>query len=124
MHSVRSHFFPRFDPMVCSARGVVPIGYAALAFALGVLFRRTLPAMATTLAVFTVVQIAMSLWIRPHLGEVRDLRRQRRRQRGDCGASAGGDLRANKAPRKAVAVFSVRLAFTGSVAVSLSASVS
>ncbi|WP_328759276.1 hypothetical protein [Streptomyces sp. NBC_00271] len=110
--------------MVFSARGVVPIGYAALAFALGVLFRRTLPAMATTLAVFTVVQIAMPLWIRPHLGEVRDLRRQRRRQRGVLRCRRRWDLRANKAPRIAVAIFSVRLTFTGSVAVPLSASVS
>ena len=54
-----------------SARGVVPIGYAAFAFilgvTLGVLFRRTLPAMAITLAVFAAVQITMPLWIRPHL---------------------------------------------------------
>ncbi|WP_405987908.1 ABC transporter permease subunit [Streptomyces sp. NBC_00986] len=64
-------FFPRIDPMVFGARGVVPIGYGAFAFILGVtvgvLFRRTLPAMATTLAVFAAVQIAMPLWIRPHL---------------------------------------------------------
>ncbi|MEU0649937.1 ABC transporter permease subunit [Streptomyces umbrinus] len=64
-------FFPRIDPMVFGARGVVPVGYAAFAFILGVtvgvLFRRTLPAMATTLAVFAAVQIAMPLWIRPHL---------------------------------------------------------
>lgn len=64
-------FFPRIDPMVFGARGVVPIGYAAFAFilgvTLGVLFRRTLPAMVTTLAVFAAVQIAMPLWIRPHL---------------------------------------------------------
>ncbi|MFD9284459.1 hypothetical protein ACFWD7_45750 [Streptomyces mirabilis] len=110
--------------MVCSARGIVPIGDAALAFALGVLFCRTLPAMATPLAVFTVVQIAMPLWIRPHLGEVHDLRRQRRRQRGVLRCQRRWDLRANKAPRIAVAVFSVWLAFTGSAAVSLSASVS
>jgi hypothetical protein len=38
--------------------------------------------MATTLADFTAVQIAMPLWIRPHLGEARDLRSQRRRQHG------------------------------------------
>ncbi|WP_330327908.1 ABC transporter permease subunit [Streptomyces pseudovenezuelae] len=64
-------FFPRIDPMVFGARGVVPIGYAAFAFILGVtvgvLLRRTMPAMATTLATFAAVQIAMPLWIRPHL---------------------------------------------------------
>ena len=45
------------------ARGIVPLGYAAFAFALGVtvgmLIRRTVPAMAITLAVFVAVQIAM-----------------------------------------------------------------
>ncbi|MGA5452086.1 transporter [Streptomyces umbrinus] len=64
-------FFPRIDPMVFGARGVVPIGYAAFAFILGVTLgsfcRRALPAMATTLAVFAAVQTAMPLWIRPHL---------------------------------------------------------
>jgi transposase len=44
--------FPRMGPLLFDARGVVPIGYAAFAFALGVtvgmLVRRTLPAMAIT----------------------------------------------------------------------------
>lgn len=61
----------RFAPMLFAARGVAPIGYAAFAFALGVtlglLIRRTVPAMAATLAVFAGVQIGMPLWIRPHL---------------------------------------------------------
>jgi ABC-type transport system involved in multi-copper enzyme maturation permease subunit len=51
--------------------GVAPVGYAAFAFALGVtaglLIRRTLPAMAVTLAVFTAVIIAFPIWVRPHL---------------------------------------------------------
>jgi ABC-type transport system involved in multi-copper enzyme maturation permease subunit len=63
--------FSRLDPLVFAARGVTPIGYAAFAFALGVaagvLIRRTLPAMAVTLAVFAAVQIAMPNWVRPHL---------------------------------------------------------
>jgi ABC-2 family transporter len=63
--------FPRMAPLVFDARGIVPIGYAAFAFALGVtvgmLVRRTLPAMALTLVVFVVVQIAMPLLVRPHL---------------------------------------------------------
>ena len=50
----------RFAPLLFGARGIVPIGYAAFAFALGVtvgvLIRRTLPAMATTLAVFVAVR--------------------------------------------------------------------
>jgi hypothetical protein len=61
----------RFTPLLFGARGIAPIGYAAFAFALGVpigmLIRRTVPAMATTLAVFTGALITMSLWVRPHL---------------------------------------------------------
>ncbi|MGP3919091.1 ABC transporter permease [Nonomuraea sp. 10N515B] len=58
-------------PLVFSARGIAPIGYAAFAFVLGVtvgmLVRRTLPAMALTLAVFAAIQLAMPLLVRPHL---------------------------------------------------------
>jgi hypothetical protein len=63
--------FARMEPLLFDARGIVPIAYAAFAFALGVtvgtLVRRTLPAMAITLAVFVAVQIAMPLLVRPHL---------------------------------------------------------
>jgi hypothetical protein len=63
--------FNHFSPALFVARGIAPIGYAAFAFALGVtaglLLRRTVPAMAVTLAVFAAVQIAMPLWVRPHL---------------------------------------------------------
>jgi hypothetical protein len=56
---------------VFNLRDITPIGYAAFAFALGVtagmLIRRTVPAMAITLAVFAAVQVVMPLWIRPHL---------------------------------------------------------
>jgi hypothetical protein len=49
-------------------RDIVPIGYAAFAFALGVvlgvLIRRVLPAMATTLVVFIAVRLAFTNWIR------------------------------------------------------------
>jgi ABC-type transport system involved in multi-copper enzyme maturation permease subunit len=52
-------------------RGIVPIGYAAFAFALGItagaVMRRTLPAMATTLVTFVVARVAIFHWIRPHL---------------------------------------------------------
>jgi hypothetical protein len=52
-------------------RDIVPIGYAAFAFALGVssgaLIRRTLPAMATTLVGFVVIRVAVAEWVRPHL---------------------------------------------------------
>ncbi len=56
---------------VFAERGVVPIGYAAFAFALGVtlgvFFRRTLPAMAATLFGFVVARIAVTFWVRPNL---------------------------------------------------------
>ncbi|WP_405530873.1 ABC transporter permease [Streptomyces canus] len=65
------NFVPHVDPAVFAARGIVPFGYAAFAFVLGVtlgaVIRRTVPAMATTLATSTALQIAMPLWIRPHL---------------------------------------------------------
>ncbi|MEV4392769.1 ABC transporter permease [Nonomuraea sp. NPDC049607] len=58
-------------PLVFGARGLAPLGYAAFTFVLGVtvgmLVRRTLPAMALTLAVFAAFQFAMPLLVRPHL---------------------------------------------------------
>jgi ABC-type transport system involved in multi-copper enzyme maturation permease subunit len=52
-------------------RSIVPIGYAAFAFAtgafVGAVVRRTVPAMATTLGVYVFARIATALWIRPHL---------------------------------------------------------
>jgi hypothetical protein len=63
--------FPKMAPLLFDTRGIVPIVYAAFAFALGVtvgmLVRRTLAAMAITLAVFVAVQFAMPLLVRPHL---------------------------------------------------------
>jgi hypothetical protein len=54
-----------------SERGIVPVGYAAFAFALGVavglLIRRTVPAMAVTLAVFAAVETVFALKVRFHL---------------------------------------------------------
>ena len=61
----------RFSPLVFDARGVAPLGYAAFAFTLGVtigvLTRRTLPAMAIVLACVTVVQLGWPSVVRPHL---------------------------------------------------------
>ena len=62
----------RLDPGIFSERGIAPVGYAAFAFAFGVtaglLSRRTLPAMAVTLAIFVaVVWFAFPFWVRPHL---------------------------------------------------------
>ena len=52
-------------------RDLAPIGYAALAFAIGVaaglLIRRTVPAMAITLLAFTIVRVCFTYGIRPRL---------------------------------------------------------
>ena len=62
----RSNQFATFDQ-----RDIVPIGYAAFAFTLGALagalIRRTLPAMAVTLAVFIATRLAELTWVRPRL---------------------------------------------------------
>ena len=64
-------FQSRFFPLDFGTRGIAPIGYAAFAFAFGVLVglmvRRTVPAMGITLAVIIAVQIAFPLVIRPNL---------------------------------------------------------
>jgi hypothetical protein len=61
----------QFSPAVFGARDLVPIGYAAFAFGLGVLAgittRRTLTAMAVTLVGFVAVRLSFAFWIRPHL---------------------------------------------------------
>jgi hypothetical protein len=66
-----THGLSRLGPVLFAARGITPAGYAALAFVLGViagvLIRRTVTAMATTLAGFAVIQLAWANWIRPHL---------------------------------------------------------
>ena len=53
------------------SRDLVPIGYAAFAFALGVtagmLIRRTVPAIAVTLFVFLVVRVTTTFAIRPRI---------------------------------------------------------
>ncbi|MGX6603499.1 ABC transporter permease [Micromonosporaceae bacterium Da 78-11] len=63
----------RLLPDVFGARGIVPIGYAALAFVIGVtagaVLRRTVPAMAVTLVLIAAVQAAAPFVLRPHLTE-------------------------------------------------------
>ena len=60
-----------FSPSFFDRRDLVPLGYAAFAFVLGVtagmLIRRTLPAMAATLIAFLGVRLAIFEWVRPHL---------------------------------------------------------
>ncbi|MFC9689914.1 ABC transporter permease [Kribbella sp. NPDC056951] len=66
-----SNYMPRMFPPIFSARGLVPVGYAAFAFALGVavglVVRRTLVALAVTLAVVILVQVLTPSLIRPNL---------------------------------------------------------
>ncbi len=61
----------RLTPVTFAMRGVVPVGYTVFALVLGAVLgaalRRSLPAMALTLVIFTVVQVAVPLWVRPHL---------------------------------------------------------
>ena len=61
----------QLTPAMFGVRGVAPIGYAAFAFALGVaagaFIRRTIPAMAATIVVFTGARVAFSYYVRPYL---------------------------------------------------------
>jgi ABC-type transport system involved in multi-copper enzyme maturation permease subunit len=60
-----------FSSVIFASHGIAPLGYAAFAFtlatAVGVMTRRTLPAMAITLAIFAAAQLAMPLAVRQHL---------------------------------------------------------
>jgi hypothetical protein len=61
----------RFGALTFASRNVAPIGYAAFAFVLGtvvgLLLRRTLPAMALTLVVFAAIQVLVPTALRQHL---------------------------------------------------------
>jgi hypothetical protein len=61
----------RFAALSFDARNVTPIGYGLFAFLLGtvtgMLVRRTLPAMAVTLAAFAAVQLLVPTVVRQHL---------------------------------------------------------
>jgi hypothetical protein len=61
----------RFGAITFATRNIAPLGYAVAAFALGttlgLLVRRTLPAMAGTLAVFIALQIMFAAVLRPNL---------------------------------------------------------
>lgn len=60
----------RFTPANFGVSGIVPFGYALFAFALGattgILFRRTLPAMATTLVGYIAAREVVTFGIRRH----------------------------------------------------------
>jgi hypothetical protein len=57
--------------LLFGARGITPVAYTAFAFALGatigMLIRRTVPAMAVTLALYVGVVATMTIWVRAHL---------------------------------------------------------
>ena len=59
-----------FNPGRFDIMDIVPVAYALFAMALGIaagtLLRRTLPAMAITLAGFIAVRAVIALWLRPH----------------------------------------------------------
>jgi ABC-type transport system involved in multi-copper enzyme maturation permease subunit len=61
----------QFDTFVFGARNIAPIGYAAMAFTfgtvVGLLLRRTLPAMAVTLVLFLAFQFFFPNVVRPSL---------------------------------------------------------
>jgi hypothetical protein len=63
--------FPRLSPEMFGERGIAPLGYALFAFVLGVtvgaVIRRTLPAMAVSLLLYGVIQVFMSVLVRPRL---------------------------------------------------------
>jgi len=60
----------RFEPVAFASHGIAPVAYTAFATVLGATLglhlRRTVPAMAATLAVFLAVQLAVPLLVRPH----------------------------------------------------------
>ena len=70
-------YLPRMFPVTFGARGLVPVGYAAFAFALGVavglVVRRTIVALAVTLAAVILLEVLAPSLIRPHLMAPTDL---------------------------------------------------
>src|SRR5262249_39123401 len=67
----------RFLPDIFDLRGSVPVGYALFALAVGVtagaVIRRTVPAMAATVAVYAAVRAVVEIWLRPHFARPRML---------------------------------------------------
>jgi ABC-type transport system involved in multi-copper enzyme maturation permease subunit len=61
----------RLSALLFGARDLIPVGCTVFAFALGVtiglLTRRAIPAIAITLVIFAAAQVAVPLWVRPHL---------------------------------------------------------
>jgi hypothetical protein len=70
-HGSGTFSLPRIDPVVFGARGIVAIGYVvfgvALGAALGLLLRRSIPAVALTLVIVAAVEILVPQLVRSHL---------------------------------------------------------
>ena len=70
-HAAGPFFLARMEPVLFGARGIVPVGYVlfslALGIAVGLVLRRSVPAIAVTLAAVVIVQIVMPLVVRAHL---------------------------------------------------------
>jgi hypothetical protein len=70
-HGAGRFSLPRMDPVVFGARGIVAMGYVVFGLAVGVtlglLVRRSIPAVAMTLVVLTAMEILMPRLVRPHL---------------------------------------------------------
>lgn len=87
----------KMAPPLFGTTGIVPLGYAAFAFALGtaigLLLRRTLPAMALTLVVFAAIQVLVPILVRPHLiSPVQTTQPLSRVQIGAIGIGSGNQL--------------------------------
>jgi hypothetical protein len=69
--SERGSLPSRITPISFAMRGVVPVAYVVFAVVLGtfigLVLRRSVAAMALTLAIYVFVQVAVPLWVRPHL---------------------------------------------------------
>jgi hypothetical protein len=71
LSSTRGSLPARITPVAFAMRGITPAAYAVFAVVLGVgvglVIRRSVPAIAVTLVLFVAVQVAVPLWVRPHL---------------------------------------------------------
>lgn len=69
--STDTNLTARMSPLVFATRGIVPIGYAAFAFvlgiAVGIVLRRTVTAMAVTIVAFIAVMVAVPFLVRPYI---------------------------------------------------------
>ena len=69
--TLNSYHHNRFEGLPFDIQGLMPVAYtlfaAALGLACGVLWRRTLPAIATTIGVFFVTRLVVEGFVRPHL---------------------------------------------------------